>query len=55
MIIAEQVLGELNADGKDLLRLFKCLESVQRATDAEPSILLSRLGEWHIPNFGSGI
>ena len=45
MLRVEQVLGVLNTDEKDLLceyhdRLFKCLESVQRTTDAELCVLL---------------
>ena len=47
MIRAEKVLRALKADEKDLLReyydrLFKCLESVQRTTDAELRVILSK-------------
>ena len=42
MIIAEQVVGAFNVDDKDLLRLFKCLESVERATDAGSPVLVGK-------------
>ena len=46
---SEQVLGALNAYEKDLLRechyrLLKCFESVQRTTNAELCVLLSKRG-----------
>ena len=46
MVTAEEVFGALNADHKDLThqyyyRLFKCLESVERITNAELWFLLS--------------
>ena len=53
------MLGALNTDEKDLLceyyeRLFKCLESVERTTDAELCVLLSKENGISI-DFGSGI
>ena len=58
---AEQLLGVLNACDTDLLcehhyRLFKCLESARRTTDAELCALLSKRlkGEWHIQRFWLG-
>lgn len=47
MARAEQVLGALNADEKDLIREyyyrhFKCLESAQKSTDAKLHVFLSK-------------
>ena len=53
------MIRALNADDKDLLgqnycRLFTCLESVQRTTDAELRVLLSTKNDM-ARDFGSDI
>ena len=51
---AEQLLGAFNAYEKDLLREYhyrrlRCFESVQRTTDAELCVLLSKKGNGLYP------